>query len=165
MVVEKSKKTFDLPYSDSDLKKIIVFEKPTLGGKQFIKNLLKILLINIMRDETEKENSNSVFLRKSDVGDSVSEGIIRFLKKRIIQNFNRRRKQCVKLQQILSFPKIQSGYRRINHVVFFKAGNRTAKEFLRDGRLFRRLPKNFLSIPPNYFSKTFKKFTYITSLI
>ena len=40
MIIEESKRTFDLPYSDPDLKKMPVLKRPTLGGQQLIKNLL-----------------------------------------------------------------------------------------------------------------------------
>ena len=79
-IVEESKKTFDLPYSDPALKKMSILQSPTLGGEQLIKNYLEILLIYIMSNETETGESNGVFLQRSNVDGKVSKDIIRFLK-------------------------------------------------------------------------------------
>ena len=60
MIIEESKKTFDLPYSDPKLKKMKLLQSPTLGGQQLIKNYLEILLINVMRDETQNEETQEL---------------------------------------------------------------------------------------------------------
>ena len=37
-ILEEGRKTFDIPYSDPNLKKMKLLPKPTLGGEQLIKN-------------------------------------------------------------------------------------------------------------------------------
>ena len=46
-LIEESKKTFDLPYSDPLLKKMKLSEVPPLGGQQVFKNYLELLLIKL----------------------------------------------------------------------------------------------------------------------
>jgi hypothetical protein len=76
MIIEESKKTFDLPYFNPDLKKMELCERPTLGGQQLIKNLFEILLINIMRSETEKENAWAVISAHDDNGRLVGTKLV-----------------------------------------------------------------------------------------
>jgi hypothetical protein len=47
-IIDESKRTFDLPYSDPELKKMKLLESPALGGQQLIKNYLELLLINLL---------------------------------------------------------------------------------------------------------------------
>lgn len=61
-IVNEAKKTFDLPYSDPALKKMPLSEKPALGGLQLIKNYAEILLITLIRDETDVNGENKVFV-------------------------------------------------------------------------------------------------------
>lgn len=166
MIVEESKKTFDLPYSDPDLKKMILLEKPALGGKQLIKNLLEILLINIMREETEKENSDSVFLRKSDVGGSVSEGIIRFLKENVERKISIDDvSNALNYNKSYLFRQFKADTDESIMSYFLKLKIERAKELLRDGRMtVSQIAEKLSFDTPNYFSKTFKKFTYMTPL-
>ena len=47
-ILEEGRKTFDIPYSDPNLKKMKLLPKPTLGGEQLIKNYLEILLLRLL---------------------------------------------------------------------------------------------------------------------
>lgn len=85
-IIEESKKTFDLPYSDPALKKMKLRKKPPIGGQQLIKNYLEILLIDLMRDETEKEDSEIVFLQKNERDGYVSKRVVSYLREHIREN-------------------------------------------------------------------------------
>lgn len=61
-IVNEAKKTFDLPYSDPALKKMPLLKKPALGGLQMIKNYAEILLITFIRDETDVNGENKIFV-------------------------------------------------------------------------------------------------------
>lgn len=163
-IVEESKKTFDLPYSDPAMKKMSVLQSPTLGGEQLIKNFLEILLIDIMRSETEKENTNGIFLQRPDVDGRVSQKIIRFLKKNI-----RRKITVDDVSNALMYNKsylfrqfkVDVGESII--VYFTKMKIERAKELLRDKSITVSQIAETLSFDsPNYFSKTFKKYTHMT---
>ena len=85
-IIEESKRTFLLPHSDPDLKKMIPKTDPALGGMQLIKNMLEILLIDIMRGESERENPDAVFLLGAHRERSVTQQVNEYLKAHISEN-------------------------------------------------------------------------------
>ncbi len=78
-IINEAKKTFNIPFSDPKVKKMPILEKPTLGGLQLIKNYLEILLINVLRDQTEIEGKNNLFLSVVNNG-KISKRVIDILK-------------------------------------------------------------------------------------
>ena len=82
-IIDEGQKTFDMPYSDPAVKKMALLKSPTLGGQQMIKNYLEILLVNLMRLETEKENAEAVFLPHNQDDEQVADRVIAFLKEHI----------------------------------------------------------------------------------
>ena len=84
-ILEESRKTFDLPYSDPGLKKMKLLETPTLGGQQLIKNYLELLLINLMRRETENESSEAVFLPQEQFDELISDRIIEYMREHMLE--------------------------------------------------------------------------------
>ncbi|MBQ8322739.1 MAG: helix-turn-helix transcriptional regulator [Clostridia bacterium] len=166
MIVEESKKTFDLPYSDPDLKKMPLQKRPTLGGMQLIKNLLEILLVNIMRDETEKENTNSTFLFKEDFDGYVAKKIIGVLNESVHGTLCVD-ELCEKLNYNKSylFRQFKAATGRTIMSYFTNLKVEGAKKMLResDGTV-AQIAAAFAFDTPNYFSKTFKKITGYTPL-
>lgn len=77
-IIKETKNTFDIPYSDPNVRKMPISKNPTLGGLQLIKNYLEILLINLLRGETEIEGKNKVFLNVGDE-DGVCKKIVDIL--------------------------------------------------------------------------------------
>jgi AraC-like DNA-binding protein len=87
-IIEESKRTFDLPYSDPELKKMKLLETPTLGGQQLIKNYLELLLINLMRNETEKSSSEAVFLPREQFDELISDRVIEYMQEHITEKLS-----------------------------------------------------------------------------
>ena len=87
-IIDESKHTFDLPYSDPELRKMKLLPSPTLGGQQLIKSYLEILLISLMREETEKENAEAVFLPQEALDEQVASRTIAFLKENVYENLS-----------------------------------------------------------------------------
>jgi quercetin dioxygenase-like cupin family protein len=85
-IIEESKKTFDLPYSDPALKKMKLLENPALGGQQLIKNYLELLLINLMRNDAEKNSSEAVFLSRERYDERISDQVIEYMKEHIFES-------------------------------------------------------------------------------
>ena len=163
-IVEESKKTFDLPYSDPALKKMSVLQSPTLGGEQLIKNYLEILLIDIMRNETETGNSNGVFLQRSNVDGKVSKDIIRFLKENVAEKITVD-DICETLHYNRSYLfrqfKADTGETIMSY--FFRLKIERAKELLRSKNVsVAQIAESLSFDAPDYFSKTFKKYTHFT---
>ncbi len=165
-IIEESKKTFDLPYSDPKLKKMKLLQSPTLGGQQLIKNYLEILLISLMRDETEKEDSDVLFLPVERLGEQVAEQVVSFLKSHIYDRLEIT-DVCAALNYNKSYIykqfKLATGCSVMAYFVRLKINR--AKKLLRETSLsVTEISDKLAFDTPNYFSKTFKKLTGYTPL-
>lgn len=165
-IIEESKKTFDLPYSDPELKKMELLKSPALGGEQMIKNYLEMLLILIMRQETQKADSDVVFLQREQSEGHISRRIIALMKERITENFTVA-DFCENLHYNKSYLhrqfKKETGATIMSYFIRLKITH--AKKLLREGNMNVAQIAACLSFDtPNYFSKTFKKITGLTPL-
>ena len=165
-IIEESRRTFDLPFSDPELKKMKLLSQPTLGGQQLIKNYLEILLVNLMRNETEKEDAEVFFLPQEKVGEQVAEQVIRYLKLHLYE-----RVTIAEICEALSYNKsyiFQQFKKATNCSVmayFTRLKIERAKRMLRETSLSVTEISDRLSFDtPNYFSKTFKRITGYTPL-
>lgn len=163
-IVEESKKTFDVPYSDPALKKMPLLEKPTLGGQQLIKDLLEVLLINIMRDETETKSENTTFLPKEELESQVAKRVIAYLREHVCEaikisdlcnalHYNR--------SHLFAQFKRATGRSIMSYFMLLKLDE--AKKALRESDLsVTQIAALYAFDSPNYFSKAFKKHTRYT---
>lgn len=163
-IIDESKKTFDLPYSDPALKKMPLLEKPTLGGRQLIKNLLEVLLINIMRDETETRSENTTFLPKEEMESQVAKRVMAYLQEHIRDDI-----QIADLCDALHYNKSHlfaqfkraTGRSIMSYFMLLKID--AAKKDLRQSDMsVAQIASAYAFDSPNYFSKTFKKYTRYT---
>ena len=74
-IIEESINTFDL----SIFSKLTPLDSPRLGGEQYIKCLLEILLINILREQSE-EVAPRLFFKQADNEKWICEQVLSFLK-------------------------------------------------------------------------------------
>lgn len=160
-LIEESKNPFDLPYSDPLLKKMMLSEVPPLGGQQVIKNYLELLLINLMRSESEKNNSTAVFLLREQYDEIISDKVIEYMKAHIdgvisVDDI------CTELHYNRSYIYRQFKKTTENSIMsyFVKMKINKAKELLRNTDMSISDISSKLSFDnPNYFSKVFKKNT------
>ena len=163
-IINEGKRTFDIPFSDHTLKKLNLLSSPTLGGEQLIKNFLEIILINIMRDLTESGTENKVFIQDKDLSNNLVKDIINL--------FNENIYGSLKMEQIISVTnyskthifnefKKATGKSPIDYYNYLKIEK--SKELLRD-RTFTitEISEKLCFDTPNYFSKTFKRYTHVT---
>ena len=160
-IIEESKRTFDLPVSDPELKKMKLLESPALGGQQIIKNYLELLLINLMRNETEQNRSEAVFLSREKFDELISDRVIEYMKEHITEKLS--------VDDVCSVLHYNKSYvfRQFKKTTgsslmayFTKMKIQRAKEMLRETDLSIFAISDTLSFDdPNYFSKTFKKVT------
>ncbi|MBO7297474.1 MAG: AraC family transcriptional regulator [Clostridia bacterium] len=165
-LIEESKKTFHMHYSDPELKKMSLLDKPTLGGQQLIKNYLEILLVNLMRNETEKENPEVVFLPHEKLGEQVAKQVVTFLKEHIHERLEIA-DICLALNYNKSyiFEQFKKATGRSVMAYFIRLKTERAKRFLRETEMSVTQIADALAFDtPNYFSKTFKKITGYTPL-
>ena len=163
-IIEESKKTFDLPYFAPELKKMKLLENPTLGGQQLIKNYLELLLINLMRNETEKNSSEAVFLPSERFDERISDRVIGYMNEHISEKLSVD-DVCAILHYNKSYVfrqfKKTTGSSLMAYFTQMKV--RKAKELLRETDLSVSDISDKLAFDdPNYFSKTFKRVTGYT---
>lgn len=165
-IVEESKNTFDLPCFEPELKKMKLLNHPALGGEQLIKNYLEILLVNIMRNETDKKNSDAIFLNKKDYVGRISKDIVKFLTENLYSRLTID-DICEKLNYNKSYLfrqfKADTGSSIMTY--FSRLKIEKAKQLLLENEWsVTQIAVELSFDSPNYFSKTFKKITGYTPL-
>ena len=163
-IIEESKRTFDLPYSDPELRKMKLLDAPALGGQQIIKNYLELLLINLMRNESERESSEAVFLPRERFDERISDRVIEYMKEHICEKLS-----VADICGILHYNKsyIFRQFKRTTGsslmAYFIRMKVQKAKEMLREtDRSVADISDTLAFDDPNYFSKTFKRVTGYT---
>ncbi len=160
-IVEEGKKTFDIPPFAPELKKMKLLSSPTLGGQQLIKNYLELFLINLMRGETENNNSEAIFLSKDNYEEFISKHVIDYMREHIFENLNVE-KICSTLHYNRSyiFKQFKKNTGTSIMAYFNKMKIEKAKQLLRETDTSVNAISELLSFEsPNYFSKLFKKIT------
>lgn len=163
-IIDESKLTFDLPFSDPELKRMKLLPTPALGGSQMIKNLLEILLIGLMRYENEKAGNASVFLRKDKFDELIPDRIISYMKEHICDCLNIDL-LCADLHYSRSyiFKQFKQATGSTVMAYFINLKIERAKSLLRETDMSIGDISTLLAFDTsNYFSKIFKKHTGYT---
>lgn len=163
-ILNEGRKTFDISFSDPNLKKMQLLASPSLGGEQIIKNYLEIFLINLLRSQTETGNVNSIFIREQEYAVKQISDIIYLLENsvcttltidEILKNTYYGRAYLMRL-----FKK-ETGCSIMEYFIKLKIDK--AKDLLRDNQLsVREISDKLAFNEPNYFTKTFKRITGFT---
>ena len=166
MIIEESRRTFLIPVSDPAIKKMPLRISPPIGGLQLIKNLLEILLIRLMRDETEGRNATSVFLSKEDFDNRIANRIKAHLNDRIhttlsvdelasMMNYNK--------SYLFRQFKASTGQTIMAYFLYIKI--EAAKKDLAESEMtVAQISALYSFDTPNYFSKVFKRVTGFSPL-
>lgn len=161
MIIEESKNTFDLPVSRPDIRKMPLSKTDSLGGLQIIKNLTEILLIHLMRKETDKVETQAQFLLKEDYEGHITKEIIALLKANVTGTVT-----IDEIARSLSYTKsylFRQFKRSTGDTImsyFLKLKIDAAKKMLRAGTAsVSEIAAALAFDSPNYFSKAFKKVT------
>lgn len=163
-ILDEGRKTFDIPYSDPDLKKMKLLGNPSLGGEQLIKNYLEIFLINLLRSQTETENGNKIFLQHKDYTSKPINDVIEILRDGITKSLSID-DICAKTSYgrayLFRIFKSNTGKTIMEYYISLKIER--AKQLLRETELNVKEIASYLAFSEaNYFTKTFKHFTGIT---
>ena len=160
-LLAEGKKTFSIPVSDPNSKKMEQIEHPSLGGEQMIKNYLEILLINLLRAQTETERGNEIFLHQSEYARKPIRDVIAVLQNGLYESLS--------IDDICA----ETAYGRAYLFRVFKAATdktimeyylslkiERAKQLLRENELtVKEIATRLAFNEANYFSKTFKRIT------
>lgn len=160
-IFKEARRTFDIPVSDPETKKMSLLLKPTLGGQQIIKNNLEIMLIDIMRSLTETEDGNNIFLSENELDNKLVGDVIKIMQENIYNKINVdtiSKKASYSKAYIFRIFKSTTGKSVMEYYTDLKI--KTAKKLLRENELsVKEIAEKLCFDTSNYFSKTFKKFT------
>ena len=163
-IMEEGKRTFNIPYSDPNLKKMELLPNPTLGGEQLIKNYLEILLINLLRQYTETEDGNTTFLPRNELSSKPVNEVIQALKDGLYTPLSIDdicKKTSYGRAYLFRVFKAKTGKSIMEYYMELKI--KQAKKLLREVDLSVKEISEILAFSePNYFTKTFKRVTGLT---
>lgn len=163
-ILEEGKKTFDIPYSDPNLKKMKLLSAPTLGGEQLIKNYLEIFLINLLRFYTETDSGNDIFLQGSELSAKPVKEVMNVLQEGIYQSLSIDdicAKTAYGRAYLFRVFKATTGKTIMEYYLSLKI--KKAKQLLRENDLsVKEIAERLAFNEPNYFTKTFKRLTGLT---
>lgn len=163
-IAEESKKTFDIHRFDPYLTKLELVKNPLLGGEQTIKNCLEILLINLIRSVLEENGGKNLFLKKDEIDSKLIKDVYDFL----TDNVNKKISiddvcKAVNYSKAYVFREFKkhTGKGVIEYFNILKIEK--AKSLIKNSNYSVKEISLMLSFDtPNYFCKTFKKYTSFT---
>ncbi len=161
MIAEEGKRTFNLPRFDPTLTKMELLPSPALGGQQLIKNYLEILLIGMMRAETERADADVIFLREEETGEGITSRAIAYMKENLTKKLSVA-EICEEVHYNKSYLfrtfKKDTGSTVMEYFIRLKIEQ--AKRYLREGTLnVAQIAETLAFDTPNYFTKTFRRIT------
>ena len=163
-IISIAKKTYDITFYNTDMDYMQLLKNPTLGGEQLIKNYLEMLLIDVMRSQTETEEGNDVFLKEREINDKLSDDIVKILKSNIYSRLSIddiAKKISYSKAYIFRQFKASTGKSVMEYYLELKI--KTAKKLLKENELsIKEISEKLAFDTPNYFSKTFKKIVGFT---
>ena len=163
-IIEEGKATFDLPYSDPELKKMRLLPSPALGGQQIIRDLLEILLVKIMRYESASPDATSIFFSGDELNERISGAVMEYLREHIREKISIS-DICEALHYNRSYIfrefKRVTGHTIMSYFLILKIDE--AKKLLRSTSLsISSIADELAFDSAGYFSKTFKRVTGYT---
>lgn len=163
-IIDAAKKTYDITFYDSDTENMQLLSSPTLGGQQVIKNNLEMLLIDVMRSQTETEGGNDVFLQEREINDKLTEEIIKLLKNSVYKNLSVDDvARATSYSKAYIFRQFKKATGKGVMEFFTELKIKEAKKMLRENDLtVREIADALCFDTPNYFSKVFKKNCKVT---
>lgn len=160
-IIEEGKRTFDIPYSSPECKKMNLLPTPTLGGEQIIKNYLELLLIHLMRSLTETSYGNDTFLPEGELHSKPVTEVLHLLNERVEGNLS-----IAELCRTVGYSrayifkefKAKTGKSIMTYYTALKI--KRAKQLLRERELsVHEIAEKLGFDTANYFSKVFRAHT------
>lgn len=164
MIIDEARGTFDMRHTSPEVKKMPLSERPLLGGMQFIKNLLELLIIGVIRSVDGEETPS--FIAREDFGEHLVSSIIDYLKENVYGRVSIteicRRTNYTRSYVFRQF-KLVTGSSVMAYFTALKI--KEAKRLLREtDRSITDIADALSFDTPNYFTKTFKRISGITPL-
>ena len=163
-ILAEATATFDIPLSDPLSKKMELLQAPILGGTQMIKNRLEMLLILLLRSEADRAGEGDRFLRDTGAGGRVSDAIIAAMRERIYDGCSVSELcEGIAYSRAYIFKEFRAATGRTVADYYNAMRISEAKRLIREGELSLAEIAALLHFDtPNYFGKTFKRYTGAT---
>ena len=162
-IMTEAKNTFVIPDFNPNLNRLALRPDPSIGGAQIIKNNLEELFVKLIRVETAKPSSQTVFISKVEDSDALEDEIMRILERSVYGT--------ITLDEIsgeLHYGKTslcqvfrkRTGKTIIGYYLELKIEE--SKRLIREDKTFSEIADllGFDSLP--HFTKTFKRLTTMT---
>lgn len=163
-IFDEGTRTFAIPFSDPEQKKMALSDMPSLGGGQIIKNYLEIFLINLLRFYTETESGNEIFLPGNKLSSKPVDEVMKILKSNVTASLSIDdicQKTSYGRAYLFRVFKAETGKSIIEYFIEMKID--LAKAWLFEDKLsVREISSRLAFNEPNYFTKTFKRVTGMT---
>ena len=163
-ILSEASATFDIPVSDPLTRKMELLGDPALGGTQMIKNRLEMLLILLLRQETSRKGTEELFLRDEAPGGLVADAIVEKMRAHLYEGLSVEqlcegiaysRSYIFRAFRLATGQTIASYYNKLRIA--------EAKRLIREGnRSLAEISDLLFFDSPNYFGKTFKRFTGVS---
>lgn len=163
-ILEDAKKTFDIPFSNPETKKMALLPHPTLGGQQLIKNNLEILLIDLMRSLTETEQGNTIFLSDDELDNKLVNDVIKIMNDNVFESLSIDDiVKKINYSRAYIFREFKRTTKKSIMEYYTDLKIKMAKKMLRESDYsITEIAEKLCFDTPNYFSKTFKKINGVT---
>ena len=158
-IIEESERTFGALDGKPTAKKMDLLDAPSLGGKQLIKNYLELFLINLMREETEKEYSDAVFLSPEQYEERVPSRVIEYLSDHVCDHVEISEIcEAIHYNKSYLFKQFKKATGQSVMAYFMQLKVKEAKKLLRSTNMSVAQIADALGFDtPNYFTKSFKR--------
>ncbi|MEE1043828.1 MAG: AraC family transcriptional regulator [Clostridia bacterium] len=164
ILLKEGKKTFDLPFMNTNLRGLKLSENPPFGGQQIIRSTLEQLLIMLIRAEINDSKNANIFPNKERMDNHLVNSVIELLNNNIYGKIT-----VDEICQKLNYSKTYISK------IFNEICNCTIIEYytnlkIKEAKLLmRKNNHNITQISdmlcfnnPHYFSRVFKKITNMT---
>ena len=163
-ILAEASATFDIPVSDPLTKRMKLLSTPALGGMQMIKNRLEMFLIMLLRQEVSKAKENETFLDDETTGGALAAAIISKMRAHLYQDLSVEELcEGIAYSRSYIFKEFRLATGRTIADYYNEMKISEAKHLIREGKLsFAEIADKLSFESPNYFGKTFKRYTGIT---
>lgn len=163
-ILDEAMATFNIPVSDPLTKKMELLGAPILGGTQMIKNRLEMLLITLLRSETDRAGEGDRFLRDEGAGGRIADAIITKMRDNLFSGLSVAELcEGIAYSRSYIFKEFRdaTGHTIADYYNTLKIAE--AKRLIREKNLsFAEIAEMLCFESPNYFGKTFKRYVGLT---
>ena len=162
-IMQEATNTFVVPDFNPNLNKLNLLQNANLGGEQALKNSLELLLIYLLRSETQNAKQEKYFVTKTNSLKDLEFEIANYLSNNLYSKFSLEN-LCESLYYgktfLCSFFKQKTGKTIYQTYLKFKVDE--AKKLIRRGVPLQEIAEKLCFDSPSHFNSVFKKYAKVT---